>query len=115
MGNEKGSRETTRNVLSYVEQKKLDEWIVKYYVDLGKDDVGSAAQATQELGFTVSAGNVKSMREVNDIPNNRARAIRVVSDDYAAMEARVAALEYKLTQLTEVVGVLKLAAKHNTK
>lgn len=130
--NAKGTRESTRNVLDFVKQTKLNEWIKNFYTQLGKDDAESAEMAAIELGFPVSAGNVKYLREVNTIPNNRARTIKVVSDDYKEMEARVAAVEAKLLnpyvldetfaklesrieKLEKQFDVFKLAARHNVK
>lgn len=118
MVNSKGSRATTRNVLDYPKQVKVDLWVRENYQAGGKADKESAEIAAADLNFPVSAGNIKYFREIHQIPSNFGR--RVVSDDYAELSERVAAQEEsqnrlaeRLSQLESAVQTFKLAMKYN--
>lgn len=121
--NQKGDREVTRNVLNYKNQKTLDAWVVENYTKLGLDDAATAIKAAEEVGFPVTDGNIKFMREQNDIQNNRARG----GSSPSALEKRVETLEANqqvlsknheafdamLRDLEKSVAAFKLAMKFN--
>lgn len=105
--NEKGSRETTRNVLDFPKMSLLSDWVKENYLPLGLDDVKTAEKAHEALGFTVSAGNIKYFRLHHGLEANYGRGARTDG----ALAARLEHLETIVKQQELFIAALKLHLK----
>ncbi len=112
---EKGTRSTTRAVLTLTETLALAEIVRARYTASGLDcakfaiTLNDTPSERESFRFPINAGHIRSLLEACKIPQNRPpAAVKTLSPRASAL----AALEEKILSLTSRVEVLEFKAKN---
>jgi hypothetical protein len=113
--NAKGTRSTTRKVLTYKEQRLVDAWVKEHYTKEGLDDTKSAENCSKDLQMAISFSHIKFFREVNDIPSNYGKAkLLAKSNEIEMLQVQIDSLNDRLGKLANDVSAFALAMKYNS-
>lgn len=103
-------QEVSRNTLKMNGQIKLADLMRLKYAESGQNDVEFAKYATEALGFQISGGNVRGIRDALGIESNfesGGRGGQKKDRELVELRQRVGALEAKLETLIAELGGVK--------